>query len=276
RRPLYAGYIHLPDWGFHMHPGKHEPLVSLTLWQQVQDKLNTKKKRSQRADLHADFPLRNFVACEECGSAMTAGWSRSKTGRHYGYYTCQAKGCGYRGKSIRKEKIEDAFSTLIRTIAPAPQLLRAATAMFRDLWDGKLRQLESERADLKAQAEDIERKLGRLITRLVEASSETVVKAYEEEIGRLEHQKRLLHDRQRNALEPLRSFDESFSAAIQFLAKPWILWENGTFDHKRLLLRLAVPEPITYARIQGFLNPELSLPFKVLGGAEMQNLNMVR
>ncbi|MEO1043790.1 MAG: hypothetical protein AAFX52_16030, partial [Pseudomonadota bacterium] len=26
----------------------------------------------------------------------------------------------------------------------------------------------------------------------------------------------------------------------------------------------------------GFLNPELSLPFKVLGGAEMQNLNMVR
>ncbi|MEO1043805.1 MAG: hypothetical protein AAFX52_16125, partial [Pseudomonadota bacterium] len=25
RRPLYAGYIHLPDWGFHMHPGKHEP-----------------------------------------------------------------------------------------------------------------------------------------------------------------------------------------------------------------------------------------------------------
>ena len=63
---------------------------------------------------------------------------------------------------------------------------------------------------------------------------------------------------------------------MNLLANPWVLWESGSFAHKRLLLRLVIPTPIPFSREQGFSNPELSLPFKILRGADMQNLQMVR
>ena len=112
--------------------------------------------------------------------------------------------------------------------------------------------------------------------RLVSASCDDVAAAYEEEIARIAQKKRLLQERCTAALEPRSSFNEYFRAALNLLSNPWLLWEKGSFAHKRLLLKLAIPVPITFSREDGFSNPELSLPFKILGGADMQNLQMVR
>ncbi|MEM7668471.1 MAG: recombinase family protein [Pseudomonadota bacterium] len=219
RRPLYAGYITIPHWGFVMHTGKHEPLVSLATWQAVQDRLDARKNRPARKDVHQDFPLRNFVTCEGCGTAMTAGWSKGRS-RLYGYYTCQQKGCTYRGKSIRKERIETAFGTLIKAMTPRPELLRVAAAMFKDIWEGRMSALETQRAEMAAQLADLDKRMDALMKRLVTASSDAVIGAYEVEIAKIEHEKRLLRDRATTALEPQKSFDDCFRSAINFLAKP--------------------------------------------------------
>ena len=275
RRPLYAGYISIPNWGFHMHKGKHEPLVSLDLWQSVQDRLDGKKKRPARCDVHEDFPLRNFVACEGCGNPLTAANSRGSKGKLYGYYVCQQKACDWRGKSIRKEKIEEAFGQTVRAMIPAPSLLNVAKTMFADLWDQAAAHARSRHEQLNVKIAELDARKAALMKRLVAASCDDVAAAYEEEIARIAKERRLLQERCQVALEPRKPFSECFRAAMNLIANPWVLWESGSFAHKRLLLRLVIPTPIPYRREQGFSNPELSLPFKILGGADMQNLRMV-
>lgn len=39
RSPIYAGYISIPKWNIHLHPGKHEALISFAIWQKIQDRL---------------------------------------------------------------------------------------------------------------------------------------------------------------------------------------------------------------------------------------------
>jgi len=259
-----------------MHKGKHEPIITLTLWQSVQDRLDGKKNRPARSNVHVDFPLRNFVACEGCGAAMTAAWSRSSTGKRYGYYTCQQRACDYRGKSIRKEKIEEAFGENVRSMIPAPSLLNIAKNMFADIWEKRLTQARFDHDELRDKLADLDQKKSALMKRLVAASCDDAALAYEDEIARIAHEKRFLSERCETALEPRRPLFECFCAALNLLANPWVLWERGTFEHKRLLLRLAIPFPIRFSRENGFSNPNLSLPFRLLGGSDMQNLQMVR
>ena len=67
-------------------------LVSLALWQ-VRARPARREEEAHRpdADVHEDFPLRNFVACEGCGNPLTAANSRGSKGKLYGYYVCQQK-----------------------------------------------------------------------------------------------------------------------------------------------------------------------------------------
>ena len=275
QRSLYAGYITIPSWGFQMHPGKHEALISLTLWQDAQNKLQGKRLRPARADIHEDFPLRNFVACEGCKRPMTAGWSKGKT-KHYAYYTCQTKSCDFYGKSIGKEKVETAFGELVHQIAPRPALINTVTAMFRDAWDMRIAQADAAKDHLRSKLAELDRKRSKLMKRLVTAPCDDVVSAYEQEITNIVHEKRLLEERCEGTLEPHKSFDECFDAAMKFFARPWKLWESGVFAQQRLLLKLSLPEPIVYSRENGFLNTNFSLPFKLLGDKNMQKMQMVR
>jgi len=275
KRPLYAGYITIPNWGFEMHKGKHQPLISLALWQAAQKKLEGRAYRSLRSDPHEDFPLRNFVACEGCGQPMTAGWSKGKS-KAYAYYTCQQKGCAYRGKSIGRAKIEDAFQELMASMTPRPELLRVARTMFSDLWNQRLEQHQEQAAERHQKLAALNKQMATLMKRLVTATSDAVISAYEAEISKIELEKRVVEEKAQSALELPRTFEKTFSAAMTFLANPWILWDKGTFAHKRLLLRLTVPSPITYTRENGFLNTNLSLPFSILGENDMQTMQMVR
>ena len=148
--------------------------------------------------------------------------------------------------------------------------------MFSDLWNQRLERHHEQAAARAQQLTALSKQMATLMKRLVTATSDAVVSAYETEIGKIELEKRVLEEKAQTALELPETFEKTFSAAMTFLANPWILWDKGTFAHKRLLLRLTVPSPITYTRENGFLNTNLSLPFNVLGGKDMQNLQMVR
>jgi DNA invertase Pin-like site-specific DNA recombinase len=123
RRPIYAGRISVPGWGIHLAPAKHEPLISVAEWKKIQDRLDGRANAPARKDFNADFPLRGFVCCSSCGNPMTAAWSKGRNA-HYPYYVCYQRGCERRGKSVRKEKVESEFEALLKSLKPAPVLLK--------------------------------------------------------------------------------------------------------------------------------------------------------
>ena len=68
RNHLYAGIVHVPEYGVRAKRGDFEPLISEDLFYRVQSVLSGRvpiTTRQQR--LHPDFALRAFVRCESCG-----------------------------------------------------------------------------------------------------------------------------------------------------------------------------------------------------------------
>lgn len=264
QRSLYAGYINVPEWGMYLVPGKHEPLIDLATHQKILDRLDGRSPAPARADLHEDFPLRNFVTCHCCNEPMTAAWAKGRT-KNYAYYWCKTKGCAQHRKSIKRESIHDAFEMLVRSLQPLPSLFNVVRAMFKELWDMRLSGAQDERKRVKQDVVALDSKISKLMDRLIDADSDQLVTAYEEKIKKLEVEKAMLSERARTGFEPVKTFEESFKAACAFLANPWKLWVSDKFEHKRMVLRLAFPGTLAYCPENGFRTAKTTLPFKVLG-----------
>ncbi|GEC17379.1 hypothetical protein [Nitrobacter winogradskyi] len=82
--------------------------------------------------------------------------------------------------------------------------------MFRDLWEAKLASQHSQGSTLKKDIALIERKVHALLDRIVDAGSDSIVKAYEKRIRDLETQKALMQDLIANCGRPLTSFSEAY------------------------------------------------------------------
>ena len=80
--PIYAGSF---IWNGVTYQGKHEPLISIELFERVQDVLGLKSK--PRKTKHS-FAFTGMIKCGNCGCAITAEY---KKGGKYIYYRCSAQ-----------------------------------------------------------------------------------------------------------------------------------------------------------------------------------------
>ncbi|MDW8550440.1 recombinase zinc beta ribbon domain-containing protein [Epilithonimonas ginsengisoli] len=90
RNPIYCGLISvkLNSNERQIVRGLHEPLISESLFDQVQSVINTKRKTTaKRDDLKEMFFLRGFLTCPVCGRKLTGSFSKGKQNR-YPYYHC--------------------------------------------------------------------------------------------------------------------------------------------------------------------------------------------
>ncbi|MGI9449713.1 MAG: recombinase family protein, partial [Geminicoccaceae bacterium] len=83
-------------------------------------------------------------------------------------------------------------------------------------------------------------------------------------------------ERLQNHAAPCHSFEDLFELAFDFLRNPWKLWNSGQLSLKRTVLRLAFCERVAYCREEGLRTPKMALPFKLLTGLEMGDLEMAR
>ncbi len=263
---LYAGYMNVPMWNLHLHPAKHEPLISFETFQAIQSRLKGQAKAPARKDLNKDFPLRGFVTCGGCGRPLTACWAKGRNGR-YPYYHCQSKGCQDAGKSIRAEIMEAEFEELLQHLRPTPGLFAMAREMFKDLWDDREKRLKQDSHSLEAQLVKIEHQAQKLVERLMMTENPTAIKHYEAELTRLDEQKILLKEKIQSCGRPIKSFDETYRTAMTFLANPCYLWSSDSLEDKRMVLRMVFAKRLPYHRNEGYRTAkteELSLPFKLL------------
>ena len=261
---VYAGYVEEPRWGVSLRAGQHEALIDFTTFQKVQDRLNGNNRLPNRRNLNEDFPLRGFVQCGDCGTPLTACWSKGLTNK-YPYYLCPKRGCQSYGKSIRREKIEGEFEGLLKTIQPTETLFKVAHAMFEELWEHRRQNLQAQRSDLQAHLISLEREVQKFLARIVDASAVSVVAAYEARIEKLEAEKVLTKERLERVARPTRSFDETLRTALDFVANPWNLWASRKLEDQRTVLKLTFADRLAYVRDEGFRTAKLSLPFKVIG-----------
>ena len=264
RRSLYAGLISVERWNIENIPGKHEPLISYETWSRAQEVLDGRVLAPARKDISEDFPLRGFILCADCGKPLCACWSKSKTGPRHPYYLCVQKTCPSKRKSIRRADVEEPFEEALRTLRPTEKLFRICRKMFRDAWELRRHDSLQTTSRLKDEAQELQTRIDRVVDRLLEAETDTVVSAYETRIERMQHDKRLIENRIKNAGKPSASFEETFELAMRFLSNPWKIWDMGHLGLRRTVLRLAFLEPVTYCRKEGLRTLKTAIPFSML------------
>ena len=274
-RPVYAGYVEAPSWDISLRKGKHEGLISFETFQKIQERLNGIVKVPARKNLNEDFPLRGAVICGDCGSPLTACWSKGQL-KHYAYYLCHNRACKSYRKSIPRTKIESEFESLLKELQPTTCLFKTVSAMFKDVWNFQLNSTVVMKHSVKKELNKIERQTEQLLDRIVESASPTVISAYEQRIMKLEKEKLVYQEKLRNFSKPHHTFEEMFEHSMTFLANPYKIWTSSRIELKRIVLKLAFADHLAYVRNQGFRTPDFSLPFKALRSINGGDFKMAR
>lgn len=247
-----------------LRKGKHEGLVSLETFQRAQDRIHGKAKVPARADIKADFPLRGFVLCGDCGKSLTACWSKSKTGAKHPYYQCFNKECESHRKSIPRAQIEGEFEKLLAGVTPSAMMVGLVKDMLKKAWSMLGEHEAAYKHSLKQELIGVEKKVEKLLDKIVEANNVSVVSAYEQRIDRLEKEKLVLAEKLEKTGQFRRSFDMMFKLAMQFFANPCHLWHSDRLDDKQAVLKLSFDDKLFYHRNEGFRTPRTSRVFAAL------------
>ncbi|MCL7988309.1 recombinase family protein [Sphingobacterium sp. lm-10] len=115
RNPAYCGLIPIKinAQEQHMIKGIHDPLISETLYHEVQRIITTKRKVTAKKDnLKAMFFLKGFLVCPLCGRNICGSISQGKT-RKYPYYHCYGR-CKTRiNASLLNERYHEGLRQMV-------------------------------------------------------------------------------------------------------------------------------------------------------------------
>jgi len=262
-RVIYAGYIEYPDWEVARRKGFHKPLISLEVYEAVQERLRGKTTTYARKDINADFPVRGFILCPDCLKPLTGSWTKGRKGIRFPYYWCKTENCKLRYKSIRKKDLEDAFEAVLKKVQPKEEIVRLTHAIVLDIWSKRMGHVDDFK---KIQAKElcgIREQISVFLERLSKTNNDRVVVAYEAEVEKLSKQEQVLQEQIEVSVQPQKNFETALVTVVDFLKSPVTIWENGGLEEKRRVLKLVFAEKLVYNRETGFETAKLSIPLRV-------------
>jgi len=123
-----------------------------------------------------------------------------------------------------------------------------AKAMFRDAWEMRLVQAE----DMTTRAKMELRKIDELLARVVDASNQSVVSAYERRVSALEREKALLRERPAKGAAAKTTWEGSFELAMRFLSRHWKVRRNSDLAPQKQCWDWRLWSPCRTAGIRDF------------------------
>jgi site-specific DNA recombinase len=138
RHPYYMGMVRYRGA---IYPGKHEPLVTPEIWQEVQKLLTAKHLSGEQHREHPHY-LKGSIYCGQCGSRLIVCHAKGRGGT-YPYYICigrQRDKTSCTQRSIRIEEAEEAIAAHYATV----QLPEEEVKRLRTFLGGELTKLRTD------------------------------------------------------------------------------------------------------------------------------------
>jgi site-specific DNA recombinase len=254
RNPIYKGMIHLPEWGLR-GKGSFDPIVSEEMFDRVQVKLSGKTVTvDARHRLNPDFPLRVFVSCAHCGTALTGSFAKKK----YGYYWCRDRSC--RRVKVSKNQLERDFIRLLERVQVKPEYLALFTEVVRDVWQKRNETVQEQTKQLKNRIDALKQRKNLIFDALIEKKINQ--QTYEEQIQRVDEElvfaQMSLSDSQLDELE----VEAALAFAQHALTNTAVFWFDSNVEQKQKFQRMIFPEGISYSIEAGFGTGVTSVFFK--------------
>jgi DNA invertase Pin-like site-specific DNA recombinase len=150
--PFYVGLFR---YAKELHEGKHQPLISKSLFDKVQAVLSSKSRPHHKLQ-NEPKPLCGLLKCAECGCAITAEEKikHQKNGNvhRYVYYRCTKKKGACSQPHIREEELSRQLSEAIKPFA-LPHDLAAGMSRMADRDEAEA--IQSSAAASQAMREEI-------------------------------------------------------------------------------------------------------------------------
>ena len=209
QNPFYYGLIR---YGGEFYEGKHKPIITKKLFDEVQEVMKRKSK-PQRDEKMKFFLYRGFFKCGECGFTITADKKIKKSGKEYIYYYCTKKNPRHKCTQnvfTREEKISSQIKTELQKVSLPDD---CADWMITELKKEKIQ--SSKSSDFFAQKTKKElSKLDEKLEKLMTAYLESVlnIKEYQKAKNVLINQKQVLKDK-------LKSFEQKSNNRFELADK---------------------------------------------------------
>lgn len=161
--PFYTGVIKISATG-KFYQGNHEPLISTTLFNRVQ---NVKAGKAGKKVTKHNHLYRGLFTCAHCGYSMIPECQR----RHV-YYRCQTRDCPTR--TVREDRIEQAVTDALRGLRlrdEAVDRLVEAVAAWVDEHDGGTGNHLSLHTQMHAIDERMEKLTDAAIEKIIDAET---------------------------------------------------------------------------------------------------------
>jgi hypothetical protein len=128
RNPIYAGNITIPkykDEESYVVKGIHEALISISLFEQVQDVLSGKVRIAKtKIVVNDQIPLKGFLRCSKCTRVLCGSASKGRSCYYYYYHCCSTCGCRHKAYEVNETLIK--FLSEFNLSQNLAQLLKTA------------------------------------------------------------------------------------------------------------------------------------------------------
>ena len=158
RNRIYTGWF---EWNGKMIQDRHEPLVSVELWERVQAVMDGRFAKKHRRMTH-DFAFSGLIACSKCCCSAVGEIKKQR----YVYYHCtgyadKCKGnpATCRRKYVREEVLEQQFTSLLGRLHFDDEVLSWVQEALRASHADKRREQEEAIARLRAEYDRLQRRL---------------------------------------------------------------------------------------------------------------------
>jgi DNA invertase Pin-like site-specific DNA recombinase len=249
--PLYAGYLEYLPWGitFRKCHEEHVSLITLETHNKILEKLKMKPRGSYQVQSQDTFPLRRFVACDECDYFLTACFVKGRNKKYKSYF-CQNPKCSLNRKHINGEKLESEFEELLKSIKPSNWVIDTTREVFHLEWQKRNDETENRLKKAKQKLESIDQSIEAFLSRLESTTNQTILKIYEGKIEKMEKDKLTLAEEVGELTKQdlmteakYRTYLDKALITFKNLEK---LWEIGDIKTKRGIQKLLFSGKIKY------------------------------
>ena len=246
RNKVYIGKIHVrsSENSFYVN-GIHEPLVNEEIFYKAQENLdsNLKKKKFVKVKSEKEeFPLRGCIKCDNCLKNLTGSFSRSKNGKKYAYYHCNA--CGK--TRLRVEDVNKRIRAILSEIKISAPAKKIFGQMVKHI-------LSSEDSIKKRPSEKIEQEILRLEQRLQKiqdtyADNEIDLETFIQTSDRYKSRILSLRKELESNSNDKSLYEKYFTNGIDLLSNLTEFFEKANPERKRKILCSTFPENLYFGR----------------------------
>jgi site-specific DNA recombinase len=244
RNPVYCGQIKLKAYrneAEEILQGIHEPIISETLFYDVQNVLDGKKRGYIKINkVREEFPMRGYLVCNSCGGNLTASCSQGRNEKYY-YYHCRP-GCKER---IDSNIMHDSFIQWLSNISMKPGIGDLYLAVMEDIFKTNETDKEGEIIKLSHEIKQKEGMLDKAAKKLI--NDEIDKDDYRRFKESIQKETAELNVRITELKETESGFMEYVKFGVTLLSNLPQYYSTATTENKQRILGSIFPEKLIFS-----------------------------